>query len=553
MPKDKLNSMEVFKFILSVIFIFHSFLGYAQTEGSFVSVPGSPFPAGNDPTSVAFSPVLNGKLFAAVANEFAHNISVYSVNTSDGTLTQVSGSPFPAGTTTSSIAYSPVIGSNLFAAVTDQGANTISVYSVDQSTGAFTQVSGSPFSTGNGPYSVSYSPIVNGNLFAAVANSDNNSVSIYSVNPINGEFTQILESPSPTGSQPLFVTYSPIVDGHLFAAVANNADSSISVYNVDMATGAFTPLPDSPFLTRSAPFSVAYSPVVDGNLFAAVPNNNHNTVSAYSIALPPTVTEITPSEGPISGGTNVTIIGTKFNNVTDVLFGTTPAFFIPISETEIIATSPAGSGTVDVTVMAEAGTSATSLNDQFTYLPPIVTGVSPSLGPTEGGTQVIIMGAGFTDATRVLFGKIPAFFMFESDTRIIASSPPGRGIVDITVEVTGESSAISPADKFIYSGPPQSPTDAKGCQKVKKCGKGKCGINVLTWKAPSDDALIIKYNIYKDKSLCNLVGSVIKNNPLKFKDSSKIGKSKTYYIVSVNTFKETSKPVKVKVHSFCRN
>jgi hypothetical protein len=37
------------------------------------------------------------------------------------------------------------------------------------------------------------------------------------------------------------------------------------------------------------------------------------------------------------------------------------------SDSQITATSPAGTGTVDVTVVVPGGTSATSAADQFTY------------------------------------------------------------------------------------------------------------------------------------------------------------------------------------------
>lgn len=49
-------------------------------------------------------------------------------------------------------------------------------------------------------------------------------------------------------------------------------------------------------------------------------------------------------------------------------FGVTNAAAMNLdSDTQITATSPAGAGTVDVTVTIPAGTSATSAADQFTY------------------------------------------------------------------------------------------------------------------------------------------------------------------------------------------
>jgi hypothetical protein len=82
----------------------------------------------------------------------------------------------------------------------------------------------------------------------------------------------------------------------------------------------------------------------------------------------PTVTSVSPSSGSTAGGEAVTITGTGFTNAYDVSFGGVSASFTVNSDNSIIAVTPAGSaGTVDVTVSAFGGTSATSHADQFTY------------------------------------------------------------------------------------------------------------------------------------------------------------------------------------------
>ena len=65
----------------------------------------------------------------------------------------------------------------------------------------------------------------------------------------------------------------------------------------------------------------------------------------------------------------MTITGTSLTGATAVDFGTTPATNVTVvDDTTITADSPAGTaGTVDVTVITPAGTSATSPADQFTY------------------------------------------------------------------------------------------------------------------------------------------------------------------------------------------
>jgi hypothetical protein len=82
----------------------------------------------------------------------------------------------------------------------------------------------------------------------------------------------------------------------------------------------------------------------------------------------PTVSKVEPSEGPEAGGTKVTITGTGFTGATAVKFGANPAKSFKVeSATAIAAESPAGTGTVDVTVTTAGGMSATSSADHFTY------------------------------------------------------------------------------------------------------------------------------------------------------------------------------------------
>ena len=113
--------------------------------------------------------------------------------------------------------------------------------------------------------------------------------------------------------------------------------------------------------------------------------------------------------------------------------------------------TPAGTDTVDVTVTTLGGTSATSSADFFTYAPTVY-GVSPSHGPTAGGTLVTITGTGFTGVTAVNFGATPATgFTVVNNSTIKAFSPPGTtGTVDVTVTSPSGTSATSSADEFIY-------------------------------------------------------------------------------------------------------
>src|SRR5437764_234984 len=82
---------------------------------------------------------------------------------------------------------------------------------------------------------------------------------------------------------------------------------------------------------------------------------------------------------------------------------------------------------------------------------PTVTSISPTSGPTGGGTTVTITGTNFTGATAVKFGSSNATsFTVNSASQITATSPAGTGTVDVTVTTAGGTSATSASDRFTY-------------------------------------------------------------------------------------------------------
>jgi alpha-tubulin suppressor-like RCC1 family protein len=89
----------------------------------------------------------------------------------------------------------------------------------------------------------------------------------------------------------------------------------------------------------------------------------------------------------------------------------------------------------------------------FTTAAPVVKGVSPATGPEHGGTTVTITGTDFEGAGAVEFGSTPArAFKVESATKISALSPPGPGVVAVTVTSPAGTSKTSTTDEFTYSG-----------------------------------------------------------------------------------------------------
>ncbi len=80
-----------------------------------------------------------------------------------------------------------------------------------------------------------------------------------------------------------------------------------------------------------------------------------------------------------------------------------------------------------MTVTTPGGTSATGAGDQFTYTNgPTVTSLSPSSGPTAGGTTVTVTGTSLSGVTAVRFGATAATnFTVVSNTSLTAVAPAG--------------------------------------------------------------------------------------------------------------------------------
>ncbi len=175
---------------------------------------------------------------------------------------------------------------------------------------------------------------------------------------------------------------------------------------------------------------------------------------AYGEPLP-TITAVSPGIGPTLGGTSVTITGANLAGATAVRFGASSASSFAVGpEGSVTAVSPAGAGTVDVSVTTQAGTSPPMAADRFTYAaPPSVTKLSPSSGSAGGGTTVTITGTSFQGATAVSFGATAAAsFSVRSATTITAVAPQAAaGTLDVRFTTPIGTSATSTHDRYRFT------------------------------------------------------------------------------------------------------
>jgi len=158
------------------------------------------------------------------------------------------------------------------------------------------------------------------------------------------------------------------------------------------------------------------------------PDTGTGTCTCYTYLDPPTVTAVSPTDGPTAGGTSITIMGTNFAaGLTTVSVGGGAATQVSVaSPTTLTATTPsaATAGAVPVVVTVDRQPSNNTI--QFTYVvAPTVSSVSPASGSKLGGTSVTINGANFNAPTSVTFGGAPATIGTVTGTTITATTPLG--------------------------------------------------------------------------------------------------------------------------------
>ncbi|HHN45883.1 MAG TPA: DUF1565 domain-containing protein, partial [Planctomycetes bacterium] len=170
------------------------------------------------------------------------------------------------------------------------------------------------------------------------------------------------------------------------------------------------------------------------------------------------ISSITPDRGTNAGGTPVTITGWGFSlGTVQVTFAGSNASGITVnSDTEITCNTPSYGTNAWVAVVVTADTeSATRSNGFYYFIPPNITSVNPTSGPSAGGTEVTIDGTGFLAGAAVTFGVNPATDVAVTATQITCRTPASAvaGAVDVTVANADGGSDTHPA-AFTYRLPP---------------------------------------------------------------------------------------------------
>jgi hypothetical protein len=259
------------------------------------------------------------------------------------------------------------------------------------------------------------------------------------------QLTSVSPSRGPlTGGSPTITLRGLGFDSSTIVLVGSHAALGVTVAASDPTTLTATPPPGS------------IAGPVDVRIFNS--NGVASLHDAFTYFEPLALGAVAPPAAPLAGGTPLTITGKGFAGTSPSLtFGGTAATgLIVVSDTTLTATAPAATqpGPVDV-VLADSDGQVT-LHAGFVYYDPTQTqltvlGVVPAAGSTAGGTNVTIVGNGFSQSGAVsvtVGGAAATSVVAVNDNLITAVTPPGSGVASVSVTV-GSNTATLPAG-FTY-------------------------------------------------------------------------------------------------------
>jgi 6-phosphogluconolactonase (cycloisomerase 2 family) len=181
---------------------------------------------------------------AYLSTPLSSSISAFRVDNQTGRFTEIPGSPYQAGISPSTILVHP---NHKFAYVSNGGGNNISLFKIGNNFALTEVMPRTP--AGTNPSSMAMDTA---GKFLYVANSGfiggvaSNTVSSYTIDAGSGALSE-LGTPINVGFNPVFLTLSP---SGKFLYVANGAGGTISAFTVD-SSGGLTQIPGSPYSLNS--------------------------------------------------------------------------------------------------------------------------------------------------------------------------------------------------------------------------------------------------------------------------------------------------------------
>jgi uncharacterized repeat protein (TIGR02543 family) len=260
-------------------------------------------------------------------------------------------------------------------------------------------------------------------------------------------------SPSPPTVTAISPGFGPVSGGTSVSITGTGFSTSPGSTTVDFGTNVAAPVNCASTTSCTAVSPSASAGTVDVTVSTSNGTSTASPAEVFTYVAAPTITKITPTGGPSSGHTKMTIWGTGFVGIVSVHFGGKLATGVRVlSASELTAIAPSGSGTVTIAVSAVGGTSRTATQASYTYVPaPIVSRVTPVVGATTGGAKVTIWGRNFVGKVWVSFGgKRGTGLRVLSSSEITVTVPSGSGTVHVIVFALGGSSKTTDTAMYRY-------------------------------------------------------------------------------------------------------
>jgi uncharacterized delta-60 repeat protein len=260
------------------------------------------------------------------------------------------------------------------------------------------------------------------------------------ISPTNGLFTY-LAPPTVTGVTP---SSGPLAGGQTVTVTGQNFQPGILMVTFGAVAAKGIVVTSATSLTAVTPGH----PLGPVDVVVTNPDGQAGTLlGGFIYYAAPIVSGVAPNYGPTAGGTAVTIYGQNFRPGMQVAFGGVVATPVQVLDaTMATTTTPAKTGgLVDVVVANVDGQTGTRTGGFTYYWPPAPTGVSPSSGPTGGGTAVTITGISFRTGVAVTFGGVVATgVQMVNGTTLTAVTPAhSAGAVDVVVaNVDGQTGTL---------------------------------------------------------------------------------------------------------------
>jgi 6-phosphogluconolactonase len=291
------NFLYVSDFINNAVYAF----SVDNTSGTLTTVSGSPFTVGPGQGAGGLATDPGGK-FLFVAESNANQLAAFTISSS-GQLAAVAGSPFATGSFPVEDAVDPS-GKFLYVSNNQDGLGSISGYTINSSTGVLTPISGSPFATmvNGGPVGLTVHP--NGKfLYVAMGGTDvpNNQIVADSIDATTGALSPVTGSPFATGTQPSWVAINP---AGTFLYSANVSDNNVSAFSVDANAGTLSQVSGSPYFAGRGPFFLVINST-GAVLFAA--NELAIGIPTFTVGSSGALTTVAAIQGS-GGGSGLAIV-----------------------------------------------------------------------------------------------------------------------------------------------------------------------------------------------------------------------------------------------------